>query len=170
MDDLVKATGVSRHGIYKDFGGKHELFGACLKTYQDQVVSPAFAPVEQAGAGLREVADYFEIQIARAEKVGLPGPGCLVANTMAEIGPHDSDLAGKILQHNTRLQEGFQQALHNASIEVKHFKQANVCELAGTLTIFANGLWLMSRSISNADHLRRSVRTFLEMIKSRLEK
>lgn len=34
MDDLVKATGISRHGIYATFGGKKALFMACFDQYQ----------------------------------------------------------------------------------------------------------------------------------------
>ena len=51
MEDLVKATGVSRHGIYSDTGGKRDLFLETFAIYQREVVSPAFAAVEADGAG-----------------------------------------------------------------------------------------------------------------------
>lgn len=50
MDDLVKATGVSRHGIYTAFGGKKALFLACFDHYQQAVVTPAFRLVEAPNA------------------------------------------------------------------------------------------------------------------------
>ena len=35
MDDIVKATGVSRYGIYGTFGNKRELFEQALERYAD---------------------------------------------------------------------------------------------------------------------------------------
>ena len=60
MGDLVRETGVSRAGIYSDFGGKEDLFHACLDRYQDTVVTPAFAPVEAEGAGIEGIQKYFD--------------------------------------------------------------------------------------------------------------
>lgn len=43
MEDLVAATGVSRGGIYTDFGGKDALFLASLKAYRERFAAPAIA-------------------------------------------------------------------------------------------------------------------------------
>ena len=146
MDDLVKATNVSRHGIYSEFGGKHELFLACLAAYQKEVVTPAFAAVEAPGAGLETIADYFEFQIARAEEGGLPGPGCLVANTLTEIAPHKEDVMAATRAHNDRLQIGFIYALSNANKAALGEDDLN--NLANLLVMSAQGLWSLSRSVS----------------------
>ncbi|MFN3213137.1 MAG: TetR/AcrR family transcriptional regulator [Henriciella sp.] len=62
MDDLVKATGVSRHGIYSDVGGKRALFLAGFAAYRDTVVAPALAAMETGGtgaSGLDGIRAYF---------------------------------------------------------------------------------------------------------------
>lgn len=151
MDDLVRVTGSSRHALYAEFGGKRDLFLACFAPYRDQVVSPAFAQVEAPGAGLPQIAAYFETQIARAETAGLPGPGCLVANTATELAPHDPDAAAEVARHNARLAAGFANALRND-------------ELAYALVVFATGLWSLSRVTDDADGLRRAVKLFLASI------
>src|ERR1700730_4834453 len=84
IEQLVEATGVSRHGLYAEFGDKRGLFLAAMKVYIDEVVTPAFAPVESPGAGVGTIREYFAFQISLATKKGLPGPGCLFANTMVE--------------------------------------------------------------------------------------
>ncbi|MEL7528783.1 MAG: helix-turn-helix domain-containing protein, partial [Pseudomonadota bacterium] len=56
MDDLVRVTGVSRHGIYKEFGGKKDMFLSSFELYQKLVVSPALEQVEQKDATLEDVA------------------------------------------------------------------------------------------------------------------
>jgi len=169
MDDLVRATGVSRHGIYAETGGKHGLFAACLEAYVEEIVTPAFARVEQTGATLAEVAGYFEHQIALAEKSGLPGPGCLMANTMTEIAPHDASARASVENHNERLREGFRNALRNSQVAGSNNLTGKDREaLAWTLVVFANGLWSMSRTVGDAAVLRRTIRTMLQLVERRI--
>ena len=168
MDALVKATGVSRHGIYQAFGGKRALFVACLKAYQGAIVTPAFAAVEKKGAGLDAVAIYFETQIGKAEELGLPGPGCLVANTMTELGAHDAELLGQVEAHNFRLHRGFLNALQTDANPRAGLSNHDMNDLAALLVTAAQGLWSLSRSVTDADHLRRIAATLLDLVKERI--
>lgn len=162
MDDLVKATGVSRHGIYTSFGGKKALLMACFDQYQKTVVTPAFKIVEAPGADLTSVSIYFETQIALGEANGLPGPGCFVANSATEVAPGDADVMAQVHHHNNRLTDGFAGALQQSALAPDKAR-----ELAEVMTIFTNGLWTMSRSVSDADILRRAVKNFLGVIEER---
>ncbi|ABD54929.1 TetR/AcrR family transcriptional regulator [Jannaschia sp. CCS1] len=164
MDDLVRATGVSRHGIYTTFGGKNAMFLACLDQYQRTVVTPAFEVVEAAGADLTSVAAYFETQIAHGEAAGLPGPGCFVANSATEVAPDDADVMALVHQHNDRLRQGFAAALRQTA---PAFDQDKALELAEVMVIFTNGLWTRSRSVSDATVLRRAVENFLSLLVER---
>jgi TetR/AcrR family transcriptional regulator, transcriptional repressor for nem operon len=162
MDDLVASTGVSRQGIYGAYGGKRALFLACFARYAELVVSPAFAAVEQPKAGLREIRDYFEYQIAAAEAAGLPGPGCFVANAATEMAPHDADVAAEVIRHNRRLAEGLLAALQREA------GRAVPPDLALALIIFAAGLWSTSRVEPDAGRLRQAVATFLDTVERNL--
>lgn len=166
MDDLVKATGVSRHGIYATFGGKQALFLACFDRYQVEVVTPAFEVVEALSADLTSVAAYFETQIAYGEATGLPGPGCFVANAATEVAPGDADVMAKVQHHNDRLREGFSAALQRSAPDLD---AGDARDLAEVMTIFTNGLWTLSRSVSDADVLRRAVRSFLNLLAERAQ-
>lgn len=161
MDDLVNATGVSRHGIYTTFGSKKALFLACFGEYQKSVVTPAFAAVEATGANLQSVSEYFERQIKRAESAGLPGPGCFVANSATEVAPDDPDVMERVTTHNNRLRQGFAGALQQS---VPALERDQALELAEVMTIFTNGLWVMSRNVSDGSVLRRAVHSFLGIL------
>ncbi len=164
VDDLVRATGVSRHGLYDSHKGKQGLFLACFDHYQQQVVSPAFAQVEADGAGLGEIRRYFLQQIALAEDSGLPGPGCFVANSATEVAPHDDTVRACVQAHNRRLHQGFAQALRNSTSA-----GTDVDALAGMLVTFATGLWGLSRLTQEASVLRAHVDTMIDLLEGQLQ-
>ena len=165
MNDLVQATGVSRHGIYNDFGGKHSLFVAGFDIYQRCVVTPAFRRVESEGAGFNELTSYFEYQISQAESFGLPGPGCLVANTLTETTTHHKDVTNCISIHLQKLKSGFENVLVNESCPSNEINT-----LSELIVVFTQGLWSTSRVTDDADQLRRSVTTLLDLIKHRVQR
>lgn len=166
MDALVKSTGTSRHAIYAAFGGKKKLFYACFQRYQDIVVTPAFNRVEDAGADLAAVADYFETQIALGEAAGLPMPGCFVANSSTEVAPHDPETQARVTEHNLRLSAGFTNALQNEFRNGPYSSEIDASALANVFVVFTNGLWSMSRTTQNAGVLRAAVKVFLNKMKA----
>lgn len=162
MDDLVRAMGASRHAIYAEFGSKDGLFDAVLGFYVDAIVTPAFARVEAPGAGLNEIGGYWEQQICAGERAGLPGPGCLLSNTMTERAPHAPEVAKAVAAHNARLQAGFRNALRGPGIALRHRSSKAVIDgMALTLTIFSNGLWSHSRGVTDARPLRLATKTMI---------
>ena len=169
MDALVKFTGVSRHGIYTAFGGKAQLFHACFERYQDSIVTPAFGRVEAPEADLAAIAEYYETQIALGEKVGLPGPGCFVANSSTEVAPHDTAAKIKVAEHNLRLRNGFENALRNQYRNNGSASQIDIGALAEVFVVFTTGLWSMSRVVEDANILRAAVKSFLNTMEDNLK-
>lgn len=170
MDILVKVTESSRHAIYSDFGGKRDLFITCLDHYQDSVVTPAFSPVEAEGAGLDALEAYFERQIALVEGLGLPGPGCLMANTMTEVAPHDAEVMTHVVAHNQRLQTGFENILTRMNKDARRRNRNELKELASLLAIATQGLWSASRATSNASTLRRYASNLVYFVEAELNR
>lgn len=165
MNDLVKATGISRHGIYSDVGGKRELFLEGFRAYQITVVEPALRAMETAKPGLSGIQSYFDTQIALAESDGLPGPGCLVANAMTETAPHDEDVAARVTAHNRRLTAAFMAAITRAAPSLPEQERES---LSAFLTLTAQGLWSMSRTIDQASVLYDYVGTLMDIMERRL--
>jgi TetR/AcrR family transcriptional regulator, transcriptional repressor for nem operon len=165
VDELVAATGASRHAIYGGIGNKHALYRAGFAAYQRQVVTPAFAAVEQPGADLAAIERFFETQIALAEVLGFPGPGCLVANAATETAPHDTQIASEVTAHHLRLKTGFANVL---SLEGVMLSVEERDALADFLVIITQGLWSMSRTVTSAAPLRRHVSTLFSLLQARL--
>jgi TetR/AcrR family transcriptional repressor of nem operon len=169
IDDLVRETQASRYALYQAFGGKRGLFLACLDAYPAVAVTPAFNRVEQPGATLDDVAQFFEQQIAHMEAAGLPSRGCLFANTMTEAAPHDADIAARVRGHNQRLAAGFAAALRNSLPPGRRLPPRQLEELASLLALTAQGLWSASRTMTDTRELRRSFATLLQLVRHRLE-
>ena len=165
MDDLVRSTGVSRHGIYKDVGSKHALYLAGFEIYQNNIIFQVFSGVEAQGANLSAIDAYFEAQIALAEAIGLPGPGCHIANAMTETAPHDPQVRQIVEQHNQRLQSGFENVLRSAA---PHMGSTQISELAEFLVITTQGLWSYSRIIDDGDIMRRHAQSVMDILRARL--
>lgn len=92
MDDLVKATGVSRYGIYGTFGNKRELFRAALAHYAQAQQQSVMAPLLKPDAGLPEIRECFARRLKfAAGEAGLRG--CMICNAATELGPKDDVLS-----------------------------------------------------------------------------
>jgi TetR/AcrR family transcriptional regulator, transcriptional repressor for nem operon len=165
MDDLVKWTGVSRHGIYADIGGKRDLFLRCFSAYDVKVVSPAVSILEEDDADIDAISAYFETQIDLAKQSGLPGPGCFVANAMTETAPHDAEIRYAVALHNARLKAGFCNALRKA---FAHVDRDQLDALASLMVTTAQGLWSMSRVVEDATPLRDNVLALMSLLKARI--
>jgi TetR/AcrR family transcriptional regulator, transcriptional repressor for nem operon len=162
IDDVVRSTGVSRHALYQAFRDKQALFLACLDHYRESIVTPAFGPIEAPGANFRDVAQYFETQIALAERGGLPGPGCLFVNTMKELAMHDEAIAALVRAHDERMRRGYAKLLRTLS--GNQLGRRSISDRAAVLTVATHGLWSVSRTTSDAKSLRRIAHSILKLI------
>lgn len=166
MDKLVRDTGVSRHGIYASAGGKRDLFLRGFAAYQREIVSPAISVLESEAATLDAIAAYFETQIALAELIGLPGPGCFVANAMTETAPHDPDVRVQVEYHNARLKAAFRNALQKSFDLIAPDELDALAEFIATT---AQGLWSKSRVVETASPLRAHVATLMSLLAARIK-
>lgn len=157
----LSGAGGSRQAIYAAFPDKRALFLASLDAYRATIVDPAFSPVERPNAGLSEIAGFFERHIAAAEQHGLPGPGCLLANTLVELASSDPDIAAAVQTHLDRLTAGFARALANACAGRR---ATEIAGWATLLTTTAQGVWAISRIATDAAALRAPVQAVLTLI------
>jgi TetR/AcrR family transcriptional regulator, transcriptional repressor for nem operon len=92
LDDLVKATGLSKGSIYNTFGNKHALYLRTFERYCDDVVTQFAAyldgPDETAAERLRAL---FEGIAAASTSTTVPR-GCFLAKATAELAALDDEV------------------------------------------------------------------------------
>jgi TetR/AcrR family transcriptional repressor of nem operon len=170
MADLVKATGVSRGGIYADFGGKEDLFLTCLGAYRERYIEPALKLLTEEADGFSAIESYFDFFIELHRRHGMPGPGCFFANAMTEQAPHNPRVGADVNQHMNDLQTAFLTALDRCSrAHAADISDVDRKELARFLATASQGLWSYGRSTTNLDELISFKSALLKLLRARLD-
>jgi len=102
LTELLDGMGIARQSLYDTFGNKRQLFIKTIEHYRDTRLVEALALLERPGSptqNVRDVVRFFE-RLALDKRAR----GCLVANSLVEIGPHDPEIR-ELLAHTLGLLE-----------------------------------------------------------------
>ncbi len=113
MDDIVKATGVSRYGLYGTFGNKRELFEQALEKFADNMGKASFLRLLEPDASLRHIRDIFDERIELMSASG-EQRGCMLCHTAMELAPHDPEIKEVMQRFMRRMSRAFTIGLENA--------------------------------------------------------
>ena len=103
IQELVDALGIGRGSLYDTFGDKHSLFLASLDRYSDMAFAMLMPPLKSEGPVRDALHEVFERVLNLATAPSHP-PGCLMTNTLVELGLRDADVAQRILVNYQQLE------------------------------------------------------------------
>ncbi len=113
MDDIVRATGVSRYGLYGTFGSKRELFEQALERFADRMGKQSFLRLLEPDASLQHIRAIFDERIEAMSTCG-ENRGCLLCHTAMELAPHDSEIQAVLQRFLKRMSKAFAVGLESA--------------------------------------------------------
>jgi len=115
IGDLEARTGLDRSSLYHAFGAKHALFEAALRCYLE-TFQHGLGALRQDDAGLAVIVSFFA-GMARAFRAdpARNARGCLMVNTVAELGAQDAIVARLGAAYRDSLREAFAAALSHAA-------------------------------------------------------
>ena len=99
-------------------------------------------------------------------KWAFQGEGCLLGNTLVELGPHDAEISEVVKAHYDRLTNGFHNALANETSRTA--EDLEIWELASFLAISVQGLWSYARGTDSIDSIKKKAETLLELLELKL--
>ncbi|MEM9840503.1 MAG: TetR/AcrR family transcriptional regulator [Pseudomonadota bacterium] len=159
-DDLTRATGVSRKGLYTSFGDKRALFVKSLQRYRKTQAISFLAELDEPNAGVAHISEMFW-RIANVAKSPAGRNGCFMANTANDETANDPDVQKQILLHLQKTSDRFRQALLRSAIP-----GSNVDSLADYLTGLLQGLFVLAHGGADAKMIDAYVREGLRVLKS----
>ena len=113
VETLCQEMKLSPGSLYGAFGGKRELFLAALDRYMDQISSDAIQRIAAPVSGMEGIRSYFA-NLVDAIVEGRRMRGCLLTNSLIELGTRDPEVARKVSLNLTRLETAFAGALTRA--------------------------------------------------------
>lgn len=113
MDDLTKATGLSRSSLYNSFGDKHSLFMRCLHYYLADQQKSLMQAVGVTSSPLKKIKIAFKYMVDVILQDG-KRDGCLMVNTTTELSNIDGDVGTLVLQNTDAMEHLFQQWVKEA--------------------------------------------------------
>ena len=145
MDDIVRATGVSRYGIYGTFGNKRELFEQALERYADGMGRQSFLRLLEPDASLAQIRAIFDERIDVMCSAG-ESRGCMLCHTAMELAPHDHEIEGVLQRFMKRMSKAFAVGLESAKEKGEVKEDLDIRSAGEFLTGALFGLAVLARA------------------------
>ncbi len=164
MEELVRRMGINRFSLYQTFKSKHDLFVQALQAYYENVALPFFAKLRDSDQGLRVLETTLMKMVSRI-KTGQSPNGCLLCNTMAELGAKkDKRTAAILARYLNRVENDFHAALVRAKALREVSVDVNARERAKVLVAYSTGLLSLAK-VLNEREMRASVRATMAALR-----
>lgn len=163
MDDIVRATGVSRYGLYGTFGNKRELFEQALERYADSMGKQSYLRLLEPDASLSHIRLIFEDRIEDVCSTS-NNRGCLFVHTAMELAPHDDEIRGVLQKFMKRMAKAFSIGLESAKAQKEVKADLDVQAAGEFLTGAMFGLAVIARSGFSRESLEAFVDSTMSAI------
>ena len=164
MQDLVDHMKVNRFSLYETFKSKHELFLEALQAFSENVAIPFYNRLKDSNEGLK-VIETTLMQLVSRIKSGQSSNGCLMCNTIAELGAKKDKRTTIILDTHLKTVEGnFYAALSRAKELGEISEDVDAREYAKLLVAYTTGLLSIVKILSEKE-MRKSVKATIAALK-----
>lgn len=163
MEDLLEAMDLNRGSLYDTFGDKRQLFLKVIDRYCTTFASSKFSLLDQPGPALPTLRRFISGMI----EGGLADPqrrGCLIANTVMELSPHEKEIAGTLRQALKMVEDTFFNVLARAKQQGELKNDKDPRALARFLTTMMQGTIVMIKAGASADVVKQTVETALSIL------
>ena len=163
MEDLLTAMDLNRGSLYDTFGDKRQLFLKVIDRYCHGFVGEKFALLDQPGPALPTLRLFIRGMI----EGGLADPqrrGCLIANTVMELSPHEKEVASTLRRVLKMVEDTFFNVLARAKQQGELKGEKDPRTLARFLATMMQGTIVMIKAGSTADVVKQTTETAFSIL------
>jgi TetR/AcrR family transcriptional repressor of nem operon len=163
IEDLLTAMNLNRGSLYDTFGDKRQLFLKVIDRYCHGFVAEKFSLLDQLGPALPTLRRFIHGMIEGA----LADPqrrGCLIANTVMELSPHEKEIAGTLRQALKMAEDTFFKVLARAKQQGELKDDKDPRALARFLMTMMQGTIVMIKAGASADVVKPTAETALSIL------
>ncbi len=162
IEDLLSAMDLNRGSLYATFGDKRQLF---LKAMDLYCIGSGgrLSILDQPGPAIPLIRQFIDTMLG----FGLSDPqrrGCLLTNTVMELGPHEKDIAKKVAERFQSLEEAFFTLLTRAKQEGELAKGKDPRALARVLVTMMQGTIVLIKAGMPAEVVKQTAETALSIL------
>lgn len=143
MSDLVNATALNKHSMYKEFGSKEGLFLACIENFSNKTNRKAAEIIHRRPLGLQNIIDFFQNRIEGASSK--MWKGCLIMNSVVEQEVLSEQVNEQVQCHMSQQEGLFRDCLMAAQRAGEIPASKDTVVLAQYLLCFLEGLNVMGK-------------------------
>ena len=162
MEDLLRAMDLNRGSLYDTFGDKRSLFLKVLDRYCHGFAERR-AMLDKPGPALEALRKFIH-GMMDAAFADPDRRGCLIANTVMELAPHEHEIANKLGTVLKALEETFFKVLTRAKQQGELAKDKDPRALARFLTTMMQGTIVMIKAGAPAEVVKQGTKTALSIL------
>ncbi|WP_084712992.1 TetR/AcrR family transcriptional regulator [Streptacidiphilus rugosus] len=145
MSDLVSELGLGRGSIYAAFGDKHQLFLKALDRYLQHQATLLAGALNDTAPALPQLRRLLEVLLVTDASCG-PAAGCFSVNSIAELLPHDSEVAALVSRSLDNVRAAFTTQLRRAQDTGELSDAIDAAEAARLLVTLTQGIQITRKA------------------------
>lgn len=162
-EEIERETGLKKPSVYNYFGSKKDLFFHALQCYHDQMINNAKAVLTK-GRGIEDIFEFLQF-LDQYLKTDIGSYGCLMVNTMVDIGIHDVKANQLTVQYRDSIKKLFLEALLNAA-QKNQIKETEVNNHLELITFSLIGINVLARSKVGSENITLMIKSLENQIKN----
>ena len=162
LDDLLGAMSLSKSSFYSEFSSKEALFLACLRNYQQMIISY----INQVQSGTSSVRNFLDEIFKEAIDDATSGDpkGCLIVNSAVEFGQHTTQFTEDVRVAMKVVQTAFQSAIQKKALDGEFATNFSPRLLAKAVTTLLSGVRAMIKGGMRAKAVKEVTQKVLDSI------
>ena len=154
LQDIEKATGVNKSGLYSEFESKEDLFLACLRYYLNTRTGYALLSAEPLGWG--NIQRFLE----EAPSCALDQSGCFAVNSMRELTGLPPEARIIIVEGRAKLKRLLKANIFSGNPQMD---ADTVCDL---VSVFFSGMCIEANLNPDRSRARQKIKNFMKVLRT----